>query len=260
MTQPPELSAFTPNPLDFAVMTYSFWSLEMTMAWIIWRDESRVAEHSAEYRQKVRVFEEVETPRGRTDRLTTLGLSSLSEIADELLFFENPGCSYDEAKNDLWHALGTGALVATAIEQASGRVVDIPASRWPYLAPWSGEPDRVCLASDFHREVFVGIKLPVLAILKIWSGAASSKVRNPHSSSNASSAKRGAKIRYNWEGFTAELARLIEYEGTPSPSADPKWIQARVEEKMAKWCSISWGKEPSSSTLRSKVSKFLASL
>lgn len=76
----------------------------------------------------------------------------------------------------------------------------------------------------------------------------------------ASMTRRGAKPRYDWPAFDAELLRLIEYEGAPSVSVDSNWRQKHVEVRMAEWCTSKWGTEPSESTIRSKVSRYLASL
>lgn len=78
--------------------------------------------------------------------------------------------------------------------------------------------------------------------------------------SRASVTRRGAKPRYDWSAFDAELIRLIEYEGAPSVLADSNWRQTHVEVHMAEWCTSMWGKEPCESTIRSKVSRYLKSL
>jgi hypothetical protein len=60
--------------------------------------------------------------------------------------------------------------------------------------------------------------------------------------------RRGRKPIYSWEAFYLEAAVRIDQDGLPDKQAD-------FEKQMSEWCENEWGKEPSESTLRDKISK-----
>lgn len=61
----------------------------------------------------------------------------------------------------------------------------------------------------------------------------------------------GAKPRYDWPVFDAEVMRRASSEDRP------RSIRAFAE-KMLQWCSETWGKEPGETTVRTRISEVLA--
>jgi len=59
--------------------------------------------------------------------------------------------------------------------------------------------------------------------------------------------KKGRSQIYDWDGFFVEIAVLADLDSLPE-------TQAGLEQKMADWCLINWGKEPSETSIRNKVS------
>jgi hypothetical protein len=59
--------------------------------------------------------------------------------------------------------------------------------------------------------------------------------------------RSGAKPQYKWEEFYIEISIIADLDGLPD-------IQAELEKEMANWCLENWGKEPSESTIRAKIS------
>ena len=64
-------------------------------------------------------------------------------------------------------------------------------------------------------------------------------------------ARRGAKPRYDWKAFDAEVLRLAKEPNRPTS------IHAFAD-AIASWCLDRWGREPSNSRLRSRISRVLA--
>lgn len=64
---------------------------------------------------------------------------------------------------------------------------------------------------------------------------------------------RGAKPKYDWSAFEAEVCRLLTDEGEISPAVDPGFRQSDVERHMAAWCERSWGRSPAESSIRAHV-------
>jgi hypothetical protein len=190
-----------------------------------------------------------------------------------------------EAIDDLLAKLLSGDIPASGQRCGTGELVDIPAREWLHLrispdldgdrlemrdgrVGWENYVlayHNVRVVPDDVRKVWPHLQRGQRPQLRIVGGAEPLAIvakldEAPRRVDPSSSAKRGARPQYDWTAFAAELAKLIEYEGSPSASTDPNWTQARIEEKMAEWCTASWGKEPSRSSVRDKVSKFLASL
>ena len=59
--------------------------------------------------------------------------------------------------------------------------------------------------------------------------------------------RRGRTREYDWDAFYAEIAVRADLDSLPE-------TQAGLEKDMADWCSKSWDKTPSESTLRDKIS------
>jgi len=60
--------------------------------------------------------------------------------------------------------------------------------------------------------------------------------------------RRGRKSIYNWEEFLTEVAVRADLDGLPEK-------QSTLEQEMASWCLENWGKEPSISVIRKRISK-----
>lgn len=73
--------------------------------------------------------------------------------------------------------------------------------------------------------------------------------------------KRGPRFQYDWGSFDRQLQLVLEDEGAIDPKIDPGpkgFIQARLEETMTGWCEANWRRAPSESSIRDRVSAFLA--
>lgn len=73
----------------------------------------------------------------------------------------------------------------------------------------------------------------------------SSRGANTEPSGQRSGRKR--KSIYDWESFYVEIAVVADLDSLPDTQAD-------LERDMADWCLETWGRVPSESTLRSKIS------
>ena len=59
-------------------------------------------------------------------------------------------------------------------------------------------------------------------------------------------AQAGRPRRYDWDGFYTEIVAIADLDGLPE-------IQADLERRMAEWCSLNWGSEPSDEAIRQKI-------
>ena len=69
--------------------------------------------------------------------------------------------------------------------------------------------------------------------------------------------KRGARPKYPWDEMEAKTYQLMSYHG-PFSADDPVWdAQARLEEKLLKFCYDKTGREPSIGSLRTHLKPWL---
>lgn len=243
------------------------WSLSMVMAWIIWRDFGRVKEMQEKGKVSGTAF-------------------SLRVARDEVSGIHVPVSVPEKAFAELSQAAQGNGSVVGYIETPDGRLDAISPQLWPRLK--LVDDYRFVQSNAKHDPIFRADDVTLIwppidptpwrallpeakALSRAYAAAEADRVTPTVVSEDsarvaeisrpkASGAKRGARPRYDWAAFGAELSRLIEFEGAPSVSADPNWTQARVEERMAQWCFGQWRAEPSRSTIRVKVSGYLASL
>lgn len=97
------------------------------------------------------------------------------------------------------------------------------------------------------------VRIPRSFILEHWP-----VIEDSHFLDAAVAPRKGAPARYDWNKFARVAAEKLELEGFPDPVVDPKWNQSALESYMADWCSRVWGKEPSESTIRKRVSEQLS--
>jgi hypothetical protein len=59
----------------------------------------------------------------------------------------------------------------------------------------------------------------------------------------------GSRPRFPWTDFITEAVRQLDDEG----DFGIDWTQSDLEVRMAQWCALSWGREPSETSIRAKV-------
>ncbi len=249
------------------------WSLSMVMAWIIWRDFGRVKE----MQEKGRVSGIAFSLRAARDEVNGIhvpvsvpadAFEELSQAAQGngsvVGYIETPDGRLDALSPQLWPRLklvdDDHRFVKSNAKHDPIFKADDVMLIWPPMdqTPWRAPlPDAKALSRALSHAAHAAAEADGATPAVVSEDSARvAEISRP----KASGAKRGARPRYDWAAFDAELARLIEFEGAPSASADPDWTQARVEERMMEWCSSEWGKEPGESTIRARVSEYLASL
>ena len=132
----------------------------------------------------------------------------------------------------------------------------IPANEWPYFAIFDGDSGLfVQLANNDGNEVidemfgryktrYEDVRVSRAELVKTFPATPPKK--------------KPRKTRYDWPAFIEEAIRQLEDEGNIDPGSDPDWIQADLERRMLVWCEATWGKEPSESGIRMKVSDALS--
>lgn len=140
--------AAVPDPQKFDSMAEPWWTLPMTITWIVWRDEREVLENYDPYRlecfdwiyRKWRIGFEGEIYEGHfleqrnSATLPRLALAMLLDTAAAQS--RQPLFTFKEAEKRLWNALQDNQLQATGIPPDGERRVTIPDFEWRDLKPY----------------------------------------------------------------------------------------------------------------------------
>lgn len=141
-----------PNPNAFPVMEEDVWSIDMALAWIIWRATEKVVEYWPRYRAACWGWEAVHqlTPKAEGGRLLSVSGYRLVQFPQRSILSGNPLhgmliCNQQNApradekldrvaaEKAMRRALIDSQLVASAMDCETNKIVDIPAREWPRI-------------------------------------------------------------------------------------------------------------------------------
>lgn len=168
-----------PDPSQFPIMDEVSWTIEMAVAWIIWRDLSKVVRYFSPYRQNVTHWKpilrarkppafELET-RSRADLAAVERESGWvyegslgSGLNSELIAFQ-------DARKDLWLKLQIDELKGRAIDSETMRPIEIPSFEWSYLevAKTDKGPTELAFAST-ESPRYKHVTFSRKDVLRLW--------------------------------------------------------------------------------------------
>jgi hypothetical protein len=137
--------ALQPDPADYDPIEQVWWSLPMTVAWIVWRASIEVCEAWDTFRKQGSFWEHarwrigVDGPVHEGWHLKPRPPASLSLLALKETYersegtFPGDAISISDAKASLWKALEAGALQATGKRNAAEPSGPIPEHEWQNL-------------------------------------------------------------------------------------------------------------------------------
>lgn len=160
----PELSV-RPDIADFAVMDLPDWSIEMAVAWIIWRDPEAVTRFHQPYH---RLWTTPRSPFDNTPELSLAGvrmwLDFTATVGDQSIVE-----SFEQAVNSLSHSLRTGAITASAMNIETRKAVTIASSDWRYLIVDSTTDTSTAFRFPSSPDaIYTDIRLDRETIVRIW--------------------------------------------------------------------------------------------
>lgn len=135
----------TPDPNDYLIMDDATWTIEMVVAWIIWRHPSEVVRYFSPFRQKITQWKQIlslnSSPayKFKLETNPPANLAAVKHESESGIFRPNGRAvnqrlfKFSEAKRDLWRNLEIGALKGRAIVIEGSRPIEIPSLDWSYL-------------------------------------------------------------------------------------------------------------------------------
>src|SRR5262249_22556593 len=172
-----------PNPADYNPMGQVWWTLPMTVAWIVWRTSDEVCEAWDTFRKKGSMWEHRPWQLGfdgpfhegwhlKPRPPASLSLLALTEIYERSAgTFPDDAISISDAKASLWQALEAGALQATGKRCAAEPPTPIPEHEWQNLVDFEEDGRDVVRHRERHgvsRRGYEEIVLRRQNVMAIW--------------------------------------------------------------------------------------------
>ncbi len=164
-----------PDLADYDPLQETYWSIPMTLAWIMWRDADHVREYWDDWRTQCSEWrflkarmpgrEEVKSWRLESSEPASL-LSLVVEESLERADRNPPLIAETDAERVLWRHLQLGTLTATGREPAEPKRSSIPKESWQGL--------KLEVMCDREKNVTV----PGEVVQRLWPGAASNSSKS----------------------------------------------------------------------------------
>ncbi|MGO4480294.1 hypothetical protein [Rhizobium sp. 2TAF27] len=152
------------------IFEFRAWSIEMALAWIIWRSKRAVRHFYTPYRLKCFEWKVASRPGAQfgyaLERLTAATLAAVRAKASH----SKVVISYDDALKALWAQLEEGHAVGSARTLRSDDYKAIGSDEWATLRVGAEENDEDSLVSVFNEAVvrYHSVTFHPTEILRIW--------------------------------------------------------------------------------------------
>jgi hypothetical protein len=164
--------ATRPDPARFDPRKEEWWTLPMTIAWIVWRTPEAVRNQWDDWRSGCLHWEECRWTRGNdTPVIAGHELKPMPPASWPLLALDasHPQTmTTREAHDQLWRALGHGAIEANAIDLEARKRVDVPKEEWKGLSNFTERGKDVLRADAHAKSGYRETWLPSAAVIDAW--------------------------------------------------------------------------------------------
>jgi hypothetical protein len=171
-----------PDPKEFPVMAEAMWSIEMVIAWIIWRRDSEVVRFLKSFRDQLIQWKYVGLRLNGGSlhhyRLETKPPLNLKVVEHETRYSDRykfrvgkiaPLVSFDEAKRELWTALANGKVKAWAFSLKLAAPFEVPAEQWSFIEYLETEEGSTKLKFTLGEEPeYCDVKLKLSDVVEAW--------------------------------------------------------------------------------------------
>lgn len=179
--------AHNPDKQRYNINKIGPWSLYMAIAWVRWRSDERVLDFYPPYLATCKKWRGMPGPRFPQPRLkwelvtreSECSLSHLNGNSFRSSTNSAPGLSYQEAEDLLFFALSSEDIEAFAVENLSGRILQIPAIEWHFLKLKDGQEAKLARSTEPAVTVYSEIKLDGAAIMRMWGRGAMDRPETP---------------------------------------------------------------------------------
>jgi hypothetical protein len=148
---------YQPEPDEFPVMEQLDWTIEMVVAWIIWRDPTEVVKFYGPYHD---LWVTPRNPFDATPERTLQGVEEVCATSEK-----TPFLSYDDAMKDLMGLLRDGIVSADAVNSSTMKATIIEALEWKRLVlSTHGQATRF----SHQTNVYEDIRFDRQRVVNLW--------------------------------------------------------------------------------------------
>ncbi|NEH52937.1 hypothetical protein GR210_29635 [Rhizobium leguminosarum] len=159
-----------PDPADFAVMEMDDWTIEMVLAWIIWRDATEVVRFNRDYHKLL--TSPFEAQFGSIAPPTLKGIQEqldwYSNLKDGFGTPDRSYLTYNSALKELKSALRNELIVADGMDLHSMKSRTIGSDEWKRLNPVVGDGQAAILVNNFDVPIFGDILFERQQVVEKW--------------------------------------------------------------------------------------------
>lgn len=149
-----------PRPTDFDVMEIEDWSIEMVLAWILWRDPEQVRRFDRDYHKALTVDECM------FDTIPAPTLGGLQELLQTDASVDD--ISFDVALRRLRSALRSGQVIADATNLTSMESRTISPDEWKRLTADTDDGGRTVLVNGLGTPLFGQVLFERRSVIRYW--------------------------------------------------------------------------------------------
>lgn len=280
-------SLVTPSWRGPNVLEFRAWSIEMTVAWLIWGAKRAVHRFYTPYRTQCFEWEIVSHGDSRGYQLKRLGPASLADVRAKASH-SRTRLSFNLAVRNLWDRVQSGGVVCSARTLNGDEFKTISAAEAATLAIHINDVGQTNLVDAFNNAVvrYHTVTFSTAEILAEWASDDADRplVLEDDDTENevelvaeeeipvvedgaheraggdvggVAPNRRGRRPAFAWDTIIrAEALRLLDLHGDFDPAVDPDWRPARLADNLLQFCRDTWDVEPSPSAMRTYVRQY----
>jgi len=265
-----------------SITEFRAWSIEMTVAWLVWRSTRAVQLFYNPYRTQCFEWMRVRNAKASSGyERRALKAATLGDVRAKASH-SRKSLSYSDAVKALWDRLEKGPLSGSALTVSGNEYKIIAAEEWATLKLDINDQGEARLLSAFAENVvcYHSVTFRPDEIFREWKredaqefpvaeiGIEKSPPEEPDQAllgqSNGVRTKRnrhkprpGRRLDWAWDtAIREEAIRLLNLHGDFKQEEKPKWRPARLIDLLLDFCSDKWDDAPGRSTMTNYARRY----
>lgn len=271
-----------PSVLDFRA-----WSIEMTLAWLIWGSKRAVQRFYTPYRLQCFEWKPVTNGGTKGYQPMSLGPASPADVRAKASS-SKARLSFNDAVRNLWSKVQAGIVVGSALTVKGDEFKTISAAESATLKLHIDDEGEAYLVDAFRNDVvrYHTLTFSTAEIVAEWASDDADRpleledddaadVVDPNVEHDilavedggreqarpiarvAAPQPRGRRAAFAWDTIIrAEALRLLDLNGDFDPAVDPAWRPARLIDNLLQFCQRTWETEPSRAAMTKYVRQY----
>lgn len=271
-----------PSVLDFRA-----WSIEMTLAWLIWGSKRAVQRFYTPYRIQCFEWKLVTNEGTKGYQRMSLGPASPADVRAKASSSKTR-LSFNDAVRSLWDKVQAGIVIGSALTVKGDEFKTISAAESATLKLHIDDEGQAYLVDAFRNDVvrYHTLTFSTAEIVAEWASDDADRPLELEDDDAADGVDpdvehaipavedggreqagpvarvaaprpRGRRAAFAWDtNIRAEALRLLDENGDFDPEVDPAWRPARLIDNLLQFCQATWKTEPSRAAMTKYVRQY----